>query len=67
MVGFTPGVRRERFWLKNQRGGRHKKRYITVCSVAGSSNGRTLDSGSSNRGSSPCPAALLRVDLGSVV
>ena len=40
------------------RGGRLPGEPLNCVGPAGSSNGRTLDSGSSSQGSSPCPAAL---------
>ena len=44
--------------IKSWKGGNAFKKLISK--AAGSSNGRTLDSGSSNLGSSPSPAALKR-------
>ncbi len=35
---------------------------ILVRTIPGSSNGRTGDSGSSNRGSNPCPGAIKKTD-----
>ena len=36
---------------------------IIVEAIPGSSNGRTGDSGSSNRGSNPCPGAILKTGI----
>ncbi len=56
----TPHVQRRRLWIFHFDVGRGIARSVTAApraSIAGSSNGRTADSGSAYWGSNPCPAA----------